>query len=156
FLISLKSRSLSRRNWLEKGMTLAAIAAVLLGAADFLVGLGARATSPLLVNWFIDITLTAYTLVYISFRRGLRKVVRNLKKMPMLLLATCTFDNFAWISYAFATVLMPITIAAAISENYIALAAILGLVINREHLMAHQKLGLVIALSSAVVLSLMV
>lgn len=154
-MVSLKQHHLSRKVWLEKGVLLAVIAAFLLGLADFLVGFGSRITNPLVVNWFISLTLTVYTLVYISFRGGVRNAVRDAAKIPRLIVSMCIFDNFAWIAYAFAAIFIPITIAVAISENYIALAALLGLFITGEKLMPHQKIGLVMALSSAVVLSLL-
>ena len=50
--------------------------------------------------------------------------------------------------------MIPIAIAVAISESYIALAALLGMLINREILMKHQKAGLIAALASAVLLSM--
>lgn len=65
-----------------------------------------------------------------------------------------TFDNAAWISFAFAASLAPIAIVVALSESYIALAALLGLMINKEKLMKHQKLGLVISILSAIILAI--
>ncbi len=44
-------------------------------------------------------------------------------------------------------------IAVAISENYIAVAALLGLVITKEKILPHQKAGLVVALVAAVALA---
>ncbi|MFA5871001.1 MAG: hypothetical protein WC842_03925 [Candidatus Paceibacterota bacterium] len=39
-----------------------------------------------------------------------------------------------WVFYALATILLPISVTAGISESYIALGAILGVLINKEKL----------------------
>ncbi|MCL5239358.1 MAG: EamA family transporter [Candidatus Marsarchaeota archaeon] len=154
-MVSLKSNDLSKKVWLERGVMLAVAAAVLLGLADFLVGFGSRTTSPLMINWFISVTLTVYTLVYITAQGNLRGMLTRTRKAGVLVVIMGILDNGAWLAFAFATVFIPITLTVAISENYIALAAILGLLVGGERLMKHQKIGLVIALASAVVLSLL-
>jgi uncharacterized membrane protein len=154
-LVSLKKHHLSKKAWLESGVLLAVGAAALYGLADFLVGFGSRITNPLVVIWFVSLTVTIYTLIYIKFKSGVRKMFRDARRTPGLILSMCVLDNLAWIAYAFAVIFIPITIAVAISENYIALAALLGLFIAGEKLMTHQKIGLVMAMASAVALSLL-
>ena len=156
FLVSLKSYHFTKSAWLEKGVLLGVISAFFLGLADFLVGFGSRLTNPLVINWFIGITLTVYTLAFLVYSGRLRKLLRDTKKSPRLILSTCALDTGAWIAYVFAVLSIPITIAVAISENFIAFAALLGILINKERFMTHQKLGLVIALASAVALALLI
>jgi len=153
-LISLKSHHLKRRIWLEKGAILAAIGALFMGASNFLVGFASRITNPLLTNWFINVFIAVICFYYIMTNKRIGKLVSDFKANTRLLLTVSTFDNLAWITFAFAASLIPIAIAVAISESYIALAALLGLLINREILMKHQKAGLVAALASAVLLSM--
>lgn len=62
-------------------------------------------------------------------------------------------DNIAWIGYAFAMTLIPIAIATGLSESSCIVAVLLGIFINKERLQTHQKVGLVIALTSAMVLA---
>ena len=62
-------------------------------------------------------------------------------------------DNGAWLAYSYSTLYIPITIATSISESYIALAALLGLVFNGEKLRRHQFIGLFLAIISAVILA---
>ena len=153
-LISLKSHHLKRRIWLEKGAILAAIGALFMGASNFLVGFASRITNPLLTNWFINVFIAMICFYYIMTNKRIGKLVSDFKANTRLLLTVSTFDNLAWITFAFAASLIPIAIAVAISESYIALAALLGLLINREILMKHQKAGLIAALASAVLLSM--
>jgi drug/metabolite transporter (DMT)-like permease len=61
-------------------------------------------------------------------------------------------DNLAWVCYSYATLFVPIAIATGISESYIALAAALGLVVNREQLNRHQLVGIVVVLVAVVAL----
>jgi len=43
-----------------------------------------------------------------------------------------------------------------LSEIYVALAVLFGLLINKEKLMLHQKFGLVISIISAIILAIIV
>ena len=153
-LISIKSHHLKRRIWLEKGAILMTLGAFLMGASNFLVGFASRITNPLFTNWFINAFIAIICFYYIMTNKRIGKLVGDVRGNIKMLLAVSVVDNLAWITFAFATSLIPIAIAVAISESYIALAALLGLLINREILMKHQKAGLVTALSSAVLLSL--
>ena len=62
-------------------------------------------------------------------------------------------DKAAWVAFAFAMTVAPITIATALSESYIIIAVILGLAINKEKIHLHQKLGLVVAIIAAITLA---
>lgn len=127
-----------------------------MGLSNFLVGFASRATNPLLTNWFIDLFLMFISLFYIVSNKRVGKLVGDFRGNMRAILTVSTLDNLAWISFAFAASLIPIAIAVAISESYIALTALLGLLINRELLLKHQKIGLAIALGSAIVLSALV
>ncbi len=155
-LISLKSHHFKRRIWLERGVLLTAVAAILMGIANFLVGFSSRLTTPLFANWFINVFVSVICLFYIIANKRTTKMVHDFGKNKELVLGMSLFDNFAWIAFAIATTYIPIAIAIALSESYIALAALLGLLINREILMRHQKIGLITAIGSAIVLSLVV
>src|SRR3989338_2052777 len=129
-MVSLKSRHLSRKIWLEKGVVLAVIGAVLMGSTNFLV-----------VNWFMNIVLTLVCVFYIFVNHRTGKFISHMRQNKKLLLGMSIFDNLAWICYAGAATLIPIAIAVSISESYIALTAMLGILINKEKLMRHQKIG---------------
>ncbi|MEI6238740.1 MAG: hypothetical protein WCP15_04400 [bacterium] len=59
----------------------------------------------------------------------------------------------AWIAYSTSTLFIPIGLATGITESYIALAAVLGLIFNKEKLVQHQYLGLFICITSVIILS---
>lgn len=154
-MISLRSYHFSRKAWLERGVLLAIIGTVFMGATNFLVGFGSRVTSPLLTNWFIDIFLMGVSFFYIFSNKRLGRMVRDFSTHKKLVLSVSFLDNIAWIFFAFAASLIPIALALALSESYIALAALLGFLISKEKLLMHQKAGLIIALLSGAALTVL-
>ncbi len=152
-LVSLKSKHLLRKNWIERGVLVALLGALFMGSSNFLVGFASRVTNPLLTNWFINMFMALLSLSYLILNRRFKKIIRDVNKNKKLTFSVCFLDNGAWILFAFSMSLIPIAIAVAVSESYIALAALLGLVINKEYLMRHQKIGLFISLVSAIVLA---
>ncbi|MBI4176451.1 MAG: DMT family transporter [Candidatus Aenigmarchaeota archaeon] len=155
-LVSLKRHHFSRRIWIEKGAFLGLAGALFMGMSNFIVGFASRITNPLVAIWFIWMLCTVLSLLYLSASKKMRRVGADFMKSKKLLLITGALDTAAWVSFAFAATLMPIAIAVALSESYIALAALLGLLISKEKLLAHQKAGLVVALGSAIVLAAIV
>lgn len=153
FLVSVKSFHHFKGVRIEHGVTLAALAMIGMGAANFLVGVGARETSPLLIYWFLSATITAVLGAYLMLTGAWKPAWREVKKAPLLLLGVSLFDNGAWVAFAYSTLFIPIAVATSISESYIALAALLGIVYNREKLRSHQLVGLVAVLFGAAALS---
>ena len=62
-------------------------------------------------------------------------------------------DNTAWIAFAFAMTFSNIGIVVALTESYIVIAVLLGVFVNKEYLRMHQKIGVAIAVASAIALS---
>jgi len=155
-LVSLRSHHMTRRHWAEKGVVLGILGALFMGASNFLVGLGSRMTDPMTANWFLNVFIATACLAYIVANGRLGKLRRDFTENRKLVLIVCTTDNLAWITFAFAATMIPIAIATAISESYIALAALLGLIVNRELLRTHQKAGLLLTLAGALALAMVV
>lgn len=124
-----------------------------MGAADFFVGVGSRLTNALMINWFLSIFLLIASLIYILPRRNVSKLVKDIKSNKGLLISMCLFDNFAWISFAFALILAPIAIAVALSQSFIIITVLLGMYISKEKMRVHQKFGLILAILSAIILA---
>lgn len=152
-LVSTKSFKHLRKIKAEKGVWLALIGAVCMGATNFLFGVGARETNPLLVNWFTSTFLALVCLIYLISKSELKKLFRDWRDEKILIIGVGIIDNAAWVAYSYSTLYIPITIAISISESYIAMAAVLGLIFNKEKLNKHQYLGLILAIISAVVLA---
>ncbi|HBR81044.1 MAG: Integral membrane protein [Candidatus Uhrbacteria bacterium GW2011_GWE2_45_35] len=152
-LVSVKNFKHFKRAHLERGVWIAVVANLCMGAANFLVGVSARETSPLFINWFIDVFVAVAMIGYLMHSGRAGKIVQVWKKEKRLILAVSFFDNLAWVAYAAATIFIPIAIAIGISESYIALAVVLGLIFNKEKLVWHQKIGLIITVLAAVSLA---
>jgi drug/metabolite transporter (DMT)-like permease len=152
-LLSLKETHSIKRFLVERGVFVAFIGAFFMGGANFFMGWSARLTDPLMANFFVGLFLTVATGSYLIVSGKGRQLVEDVVKHRALLLPMSIADNVAWVAFAFAMTLAPIAVAVALSESYIIVAVILGLVINKERLKTHQKAGLVGAIISVVLLA---
>lgn len=152
-LVSIKNFNHLRNSRLERGVLLALGATILMGIVNFLFGVGSRATNPLVVNWVTGLFLSVATMAYLVYKKQLGGVLGGLKRHSRLILSMSFIDNTAWIAYSYATLYMPIAIATALSESYIALAAGIGVFVGREKLLRHQWVGFAFVLIAAVWLS---
>jgi drug/metabolite transporter (DMT)-like permease len=153
FLISIRNFDYFKNFKPEKGIWYALLGAIAMGAANFLFGLGSREINPLMINWFTNIFITFIALIYLISASRLGEVADGFKKNKKFILNVSFLDNLAWVAFSYATLFIPIAIATGLSEGYIALAAGLGLWFNAEKLKRHQWIGLVLALSSVIILS---
>lgn len=138
----------------EKGVILAGVGAIAMALMNFLVGVSSQEISPLMTIWSVHVLLLIISFVYILISGGLKTIISDFKKHPKIILSQSILDNLAWISFAMATTLIPISIATSISESYIALAVLLGVFINREKLKYHQIFGVIFAISGVIILSI--
>ncbi len=141
------------RRIFEKGVIWAFGAAFLSALTNFYVGTYSQHMSPLFVIWATHSMLAVLCGAYIVYRGELRSLASDLKKHTGPIVAQSIFDNSAWIGYAFATSLIPISLTVSISESYIALAALLGYFFGREKLNRHQILGAIIAFVGVIFLA---
>lgn len=138
---------------MEKGVLLALLGAVAMGSANFFYGWGARETDPLMVNFFINLFTTVATGIFLLANGKMRKTLRDAVATRGTILPMAILDNTAWVAFAFAMSLAPIGVVVALSESYIIIAVILGLLINRERIQFHQKVGLLLAIIAAISLA---
>lgn len=153
-LVSVKSFHHLKHISFEKGIIFALIATAGMGVINFLFGVGSRLTSPILINWFTGVILMTATFLYLVINSKIPLMVDDFKKNKKLVLGVSFIDNFAWVAYSFSTLYIPIAIATGISESYIALAAMLGIIFNKEKLNRHQLFGLPLAIIAAVILAI--
>lgn len=137
----------------EKGVLFAALGSIVMGLVNFMVGVSSQETSPLIAIWFTNLIFTLCCFIYMAVRADFRGVIRDFTKNLKITLTTSIFDNAAWIFFAFAASMIPISIATTISESYIAFVVLLGLLINKEKIRWHQFVGITIATASIIILS---
>lgn len=153
FLVSTRQLGFFRTMTWERGVQFALLATVGMGLTNFFVGVSARTTDPLMINWFLSLFIFIACLVYLTISGQWRKTFSHWQTEKRLIFAVGIIDNTAWIAYAYSTLYLPLAIAVSISESYIALAALLGILLNREKLKGHQYLGLIITVLAVVILA---
>ena len=152
FFVSYKGE-VTKKFFLEKGVLISVFAAIMMGTTNFFVGWGARETSPLVINFVISFVSLVGSFIFLVIKKKTFKTISHLVKYPKMLLSMMVLDNAAWIAFAFAMTLAPIGITVALSESYIIIAVILGIFINKESLSKRQHVGLLVALTSAIILA---
>jgi drug/metabolite transporter (DMT)-like permease len=135
-----------RRIILEKGFVYAGIGAVGMALTNFLYAVSSQDSSAIFTVWFIHTIIALVCLIILVRRRAARTILDDIKKYPVLILAMAAADNVAWLAYSSASTYIPISITTAVSENYIALALILGVVVNHEKFRKHQYAGAALAI----------
>ncbi len=145
-LIATEPEEIKKRHFLEKGAMLALVAAIGYGLIDFLTAVGAKTVSPILTIWFTWTTFTIMCLFYIGAHRGgLRHFFADALKYKWLVLSMSVIDTAAWILFAIAVKHNDLAVTVAITESYPAIGLLLGIVINKEKVKAHQYVGATIA-----------
>ena len=138
---------------LERGAALAGIGAVGLAMSNFLIGISSQETSPVFTIWFTNLVIALLCFIYLLWTRRLREITDDVKRRPRMLLVMCVSDNLAWTCFAYATTMIPIGVATTVSECYVALDVLLGLVVNKERVKPHQKLGVAAAVCGLLILA---
>jgi len=141
------------RRIMERGVTYAGLAAISLALTNVIVGFSSRVSSPLMTIWALDAGLVMICLVYLVFDGEIHTVMHDWRKRPREILLASIIDNAAWIFYAISTSLIPVSISNTINESYVAIAALLGIVVNHERLKIHQKIGVAVALGGVATLA---
>ncbi len=153
FFVSYKG-AITKKFFLEKGVVISVFAAIMMGTTNFFVGWGARETDPLMINFVISFVSLLGSFIFLVVRGRVEKTFSHLIKYSKTLLPMMVLDNSAWIAFAFAMTLAPIGITVALSESYIIIAVILGIFISKEKLSRRQLAGLLVALTSAILLAM--
>ncbi|MFA6094391.1 MAG: DMT family transporter [Candidatus Paceibacterota bacterium] len=152
-LVSFKGGTFSKKLLLEKGVRIGIISAIIMGAANFFIGWGARISNPLIINLITDAFMVIGSGIYLIFSGKVSSLAQDFRNNFSLLIAMGLADKMAWVAFAFAMVLSPMAVAGAISESYILIAIVLGVVINKEKIRPHQAIGLVCAVAAAIILA---
>lgn len=141
------------RRLFERGVLLAGLGAIGMALLNVMFGVSGRTTSPIFAIWFIHSLLAVVCIIYLFLTKEWRKIIPDLTSHARSILPMSILDNAAWLSYLYAVHYIPISIAIAISESYVALAVLLGLFINREKLKRHQLWGVALATVGIIILA---
>ncbi|MFH0970697.1 MAG: DMT family transporter [Candidatus Diapherotrites archaeon] len=151
-LVATGTLSFKKEHWAEKGVLVALMAALLMGIVNFLTASAAKSITPLIAIWGPWMIITIISIL-IMWKEGKFNVFwKNVQKYPQLIAITGFVDTLAWISFAVATFYQSLSLSIAITESYPAVALLLGIHFNHEHMKGHQLLGALLALSGSVAL----
>jgi uncharacterized membrane protein len=141
--------------FVEKGVWLAAITAVLLALTNFFTAVGAVNVSPILILWFPSALGAAVCLVYFIYRNKLKRVIKDSRPHWVLILATVIIDLLGWLFFSFSMAEKgELAIIATITEGYIVVAMLLGLKFNREKIRGWQYVGVALTVLASLVIGL--
>jgi drug/metabolite transporter (DMT)-like permease len=142
-----------RQPRIEQGVILAVIAVVLSAGANVLTGRLSQESKPVLAIWGVNAIYTVCCFIWMLWRREVRGSFQHARKHWRPIVLQGILDNIAWVSFAAAVLVLPISITIAISESYIALGMLLGILINKERLQRHQYIGIAVTLIAVVALA---
>ncbi|MDO8560462.1 MAG: EamA family transporter [bacterium] len=145
--------SASTATRLERGAALAFFSAFGLAASNFLIGKNSQDISPMLALFVTYGALTVEASAALLLQRQFTTLFAQVRAHWRLILALGASDVTAWVAYALATTFIPIAVAITISESYVALAVLLGLLVNREQLRARQRAGVALAVGGVIILA---
>ncbi len=143
------------KRMLEKGVVMAFFGAIGLACINLSVGIASRETSPLFAIWFLQLVLTVITFFYLLGNGGFLQMMKHIRRYPYTASLVCLLGNTAWVCYAYAVLYLPIPVATTITECYVAIASLLGILINGEKLRVHQIVGAGVSISAVLFLASM-
>ncbi len=155
-LMAIESKHLKQLNILkrlEKGVILAACAAVGMGAINVLTGFSAREVSPLMAIWVPWLVITVVCFVILWQKGAVKSTFKQASKVKWLVIGTGIADTFAWLFYAYSVSSYNLGIITAITESYPAIAIFLAVMINHERIQRHQWAGAIITIMASIALA---
>ncbi|HBK33770.1 TPA: hypothetical protein DEP34_03310 [Candidatus Uhrbacteria bacterium] len=153
------SNAESRRVYIfEKGVLFAIVGALGMSGINFVVGVGSQDISPTMTIWFIDTFLAVFSFLYFVMKGNgeWKNLWSDIRRHPRIILLQGILDNAAWFTYGVATTWVSISIAITVSQGYIVLAVLLGLILNHEKITFLQKVGIGLSLGGILILSALV
>lgn len=153
-MLSVDFRSVHKSDWLEKGSLLALSSALIVGTINFLTAYAAKAISPVMSLYLPWLVIGLVCLFLIKQKKGLKPFWQKSRPHWVLILNMVIIDLLAWLFFALAVSREELAITVAITESYVVIAMILGVIVNKEKLRLWQYLGAGLAVSSSIVIGL--
>lgn len=151
-LISVDFKKIKSQYFLEKGSLFALLTAIIVSLVNFLMAYGAKEIDPLVTLWlpWLVSGLICGAIIYgQKDKQFWKKSLLNWR----LILAVMIIDCLAWLFYVLATIKNDLSITISISESFIVIAIILGIVFNKEKITKPQVLGALLAISASVAIA---
>lgn len=151
-LISIDPKQIHKKDFLEKGSLLAILSGVLIAVVNFGSASQAKEISPLMAIWLPWLICGLICFAHIS-RRRLGKFIGNSQKNWRLIGEMVIVDLLAWTSYVFAVAKEELAVTIAITESYIVIALVLGVIVNKEKISRIQYFGAALAVTCSLLIA---
>lgn len=138
---------------IEAGVWMGLAAAILLALTNILTALSARHVQAVVAMWGINVVVLIVTGATMLWRGTIADLWSGMRNNPSLILSEVVFDNIAWLAFAFAGAALPVGLAVAITESYVVIASLLGVLVNHERLQFHQYAGAVLTIGCVIALA---
>lgn len=142
------------RGKIERGALLAVVAGVLMGMDNFFTGFGAKNISPMIILAIPWVICAILSLLLISKKKMWKRFTSIGKKHFWLILSMCLLNVLGWVCYSNALKNDPISIITAITEGYVFVAILLGIILNKERVKSHQIIGMAMVVIFAIILAM--
>ena len=154
--VSVNFKNLNSRDFLEKGSILAIISGIVFALVNFFSANLAKTIDPMIAIWFPWLACGIISFIYISrFKKAhFKEFIKNSYQYWKLIALVSAIDLAAWLFYAFAVEKEELSITIAITESYIVIALILGVIINKEKIRPLQYMGATLAIIGSIVIGL--
>jgi drug/metabolite transporter (DMT)-like permease len=155
-LVSVNFKNLHHRDFLEKGTIIAIVSGIVFAFVNFFSANLAKTIDPMMAIWFPWLACGTISFIYISRfkKRHFRQFVKNSYRHWKLIAWVSAVDLAAWLFYAFAVENEELSITIAITESYIVIALILGVIVNKEKIRPLQYLGAALAIIGSIAIGL--
>jgi len=151
-MLSVDFRSVHKKDWLEKGALLALLSAGIIGTINFLTAFASQQLSPamsLYLPWLV-IGLICATLI--GQKKGWRPLWRGSRRHWWLIISMVIIDLLGWVFFAVALSQAELSITVAITESFVVIAMMLGVIVNKDKMRPWQYLGAGLAVASSIII----
>lgn len=152
-ILSIDPSSWHPGDWLEKGSLLAVLSAFIIGTINFLTAVAAKELSPVMALYLPWLLIGFICLAIIS-RRGFTPLLQNSRRHWLLILFMVIIDLAAWVFFALAVSQKELAVTITITESYVVVAMMLGVLVNKEKLRLWQYLGAAVAVCSSIAIGI--
>lgn len=136
---------------LEKGVLLSVLAACIATSMNISTGAAVDQYDPWFVIWAVSILITVILLPIVL--QNNKDYTKQFSKNPILFVVTGLVDTLGWISFSFAALHLPVSLVVGLTQGYILLSVLLGIIFNKERLHSWQYGGILVAIVGLIALA---
>jgi drug/metabolite transporter (DMT)-like permease len=141
-----------KKQILEKGSLLGLAGMFGFAALNFLTGVISQEASPIIAVWSGRAVASIVIGAYLAGTGRLGAAFRAARGHPLLVLGVSALYLVGFMAYGMAATHLPISVATAISEGYVVLTVLLGVIVNKEKVARHQFGGIAVVTAAVMIL----